>query len=98
MRRPGPCAAAPARSCAASSPAASGCAESGAGTRAMRDTILYDSAFRLFGDHVSPKLLASAAAGEWPGQVWAEVERAGYLDVLGDGPAGMVEAATLPRG
>jgi acyl-CoA dehydrogenase len=63
----------------------------------MRDTILDDSAFRLFGDHVSPKLLAAAEAGTWPGELWAEVERAGYLDVLADGPAGMVEAAIILR-
>src|SRR5712671_747175 len=63
----------------------------------MRDTILYDSAFRLFGDHVSPKLLAAAEAGTWPAELWAEVERAGYLDVLADGLSGMVEAAIILR-
>src|SRR5205085_4731967 len=63
----------------------------------MRDTILYDSAFRLFADHVSPKLLAAAEAGTWPAELWDEVERAGYLDVLAEGPAGMVEAATILR-
>jgi hypothetical protein len=63
----------------------------------MRDTILYDSAFRLFGDHVSPKLLAATETGAWPAELWAEVERAGYLDVLAEGPSGMVEAATILR-
>jgi len=63
----------------------------------MRDTILYDSAFRLFGDHVTPRLLAAAEAGTWPAELWAEVERAGYLDVLTEGPAGMAEAATILR-
>ena len=63
----------------------------------MRDTILYDSALRLFGDHVSAKLLAEAEAGAWPAELWAEVERAGYLDVLAEGPAGMAEAATILR-
>ena len=29
----------------------------------MRDTILYDSAMRLFGDHVSPQVLAAADTG-----------------------------------
>jgi hypothetical protein len=63
----------------------------------MRDTILYDSAFRLFGDHVTPRLLAAAEAGTWPAELWAEVERAGYLDVLADGPSGMVEATIILR-
>jgi acyl-CoA dehydrogenase len=63
----------------------------------MRDTILYDSAFRLFGDHVSAKLLEAAEAGTWPAELWDMVERTGYLDVLAEGPAGMVEAATILR-
>jgi alkylation response protein AidB-like acyl-CoA dehydrogenase len=63
----------------------------------MSDTILYDSAFRLFSDHVTAKVLAAAEAGEWPAEVWDAVEEAGYLDVLADGPAAMVEAATILR-
>ena len=51
----------------------------------MRDTILYDSALRLFGDHVSPHILAAAEAGEWPAALWRAVDEAGYLDVLADG-------------
>ncbi len=60
----------------------------------MRDTILYDSAMRLFGDHVSPQLLAG---GEWPASLWEAVSEAGYLDVLADGPGAMIEAATILR-
>jgi acyl-CoA dehydrogenase len=63
----------------------------------MRDTILYDSAFRLFGDHVTPKVLAAAEAGTWPAELWDAVDEAGYVDVLVDGPAAMVEAATILR-
>ena len=63
----------------------------------MRDTILYDSAMRLFGDHVTPKLLTAAEAGDWPAALWGEGESAGYLDVLAEGPAGMVEAVTILR-
>ncbi|HEX3861617.1 MAG TPA: acyl-CoA dehydrogenase family protein [Stellaceae bacterium] len=63
----------------------------------MGDTILYDSAMRLFGDHVSPKLLAAAETGEWPAALWDAVSEAGYLDVLAEGPAGMVEAAAILR-
>ncbi len=67
------------------------------GPGAMRDTILYDSAMRLFGDHVTPQLLAAAEDGTWPAALWHEVTEAGYLDVLADGPAGMVEAVTILR-
>ena len=63
----------------------------------MRDTILYDSAMRLFCDHVSPQVLAAAEAGLWPAELWDAVVEAGYLDVLAEGPAGMVEAATILR-
>jgi acyl-CoA dehydrogenase len=49
----------------------------------MPDAILHDSAMRLFGD------LADSEG------LWAAVEAAGYLDVLAEGPAGMVEAATI---
>src|SRR6185369_14175572 len=63
----------------------------------MADTILYDSAFRLFGDHATAKVLAAAEAGEWPAALWIAVEEAGYLDVLAEGPAAMVEAATILR-
>jgi len=63
----------------------------------MPDTILYDSAFRLFGDHVTPKVLAAAEAGMWPTELWEAVSEAGYLDVLADGSVAMVEAATILR-
>src|SRR3954447_21850799 len=63
----------------------------------MRDTILYDSALRLFGDHVSPQVLEAAEAGTWPAALWRAVDEAGYLDVLADGPGGMVEAVAILR-
>ena len=63
----------------------------------MRDTILYDSALRLFGDHVSPQVLEAAEAGEWPSELWRAVDEAGYLDVLADGTGGMVEAVAILR-
>jgi hypothetical protein len=63
----------------------------------MRDTILYDSAMRLFGDHVSPQLLRAAEDGSWPDALWDAVTDAGYLDVLSEGPAGMVEAVAILR-
>jgi acyl-CoA dehydrogenase len=67
----------------------------------MADTILYDSAMRLFGDHVTPAVLQEAGEGLWPGALWQAVDEAGYLDVLLDGqgssPANMVEATTILR-
>jgi acyl-CoA dehydrogenase len=63
----------------------------------MRDTILYDSALRLFGDHVPPRVLAAAEQGTWPAALWDAVTEAGYLDVLAEGPAGMVEAVAILR-
>src|SRR3954447_24561975 len=63
----------------------------------MRDTILYDSALRLFGDHVSPQVLEAAEAGTWPAALWRAVDEAGYLDVLADGTGGMVEAVAILR-
>lgn len=63
----------------------------------MRDSILYDSAMRLFGDQVTPRILAEAEKGVWPEGLWRAVEEAGYFDVLAGGPVGMVEAATILR-
>jgi hypothetical protein len=63
----------------------------------MADTILYDSAMRLFADHATREVLAEAEDGLWPGALWQTVEEAGYLDVLVDGQANMVEAVTILR-
>ena len=63
----------------------------------MPDTILYDSAMRLFGDLVTPEVLAAAEKGAWPDRLWQAVEEAGYLDVLAGGDSGMIEAATILR-
>src|SRR3984893_2908079 len=61
----------------------------------MPDTILYDSAMRLFGDLVTPEVLTAADKGAWPERLWQAVEEAGYLDVLAGGASGMIEAATI---
>jgi acyl-CoA dehydrogenase len=63
----------------------------------MADTILYDSALRLFGDLATTPVLAAAESGTWPEALWAAVAAAGYLDVLADGLGGMAEAATILR-
>jgi acyl-CoA dehydrogenase len=63
----------------------------------MPDTILYDSAMRLFGDLVTPEVSAAAERGAWPDRLWRAVEEAGYPGVLAEGAAGMAEAATILR-
>jgi hypothetical protein len=63
----------------------------------MADTILYDSAMRLFAAEATPLVLAEASDGLWPGTLWQAVEDAGYLDALLDGTGNMVEAATILR-
>jgi len=63
----------------------------------MPDTILYDSAMRLFGDLVTPEVSADAESGAWPDRLWRAIEEAGYPDVLVEGAPGMVEAATILR-
>jgi acyl-CoA dehydrogenase len=63
----------------------------------MADTILYDSAMRLFGDLVTSEISAAAERGRWPDRLWQAVEEAGYPDVLAAGAPGMVEAVTILR-
>lgn len=63
----------------------------------MADTILYDSAMRLFAAEVTPAVRDEASEGLWPAKLWQAVAEAGYLDVLLDGPETMVEATTILR-
>jgi hypothetical protein len=63
----------------------------------MADTILYDSAMRLFGAEVTPAVLDEAGDGLWPGALWQAIADAGYLDALADGAGSMVEAVTIVR-
>ncbi|MFL5270068.1 MAG: acyl-CoA dehydrogenase family protein [Stellaceae bacterium] len=63
----------------------------------MTETILYDSALRLFGDLVTPEVAAAAEQGGWPYRLWQAVEAAGYPDVLAEGFGGMAEAVTVLR-
>src|SRR3984893_18851821 len=63
----------------------------------MPDTILYDSAMRLFGDLVTQEVSADTDRAARPDRLWQAVEAAGYPDVLAEGASGMVEAATILR-
>jgi alkylation response protein AidB-like acyl-CoA dehydrogenase len=59
------------------------------------DTILLDSALRLFADHVTPAAHEAAEGGAVPASLWQAIEEAGYPEALAQGPAGMAEAATI---
>ena len=63
----------------------------------MPEAILYDSAMRLFGDLVTPEVLAAAEQGIWPEGLWRAVEEAGYPEVIAEGSSAMVEAVTILR-
>lgn len=63
----------------------------------MADTILYDSAMRLFAAEVTPAVLEDVEQGLMAEALWSAVEEAGYLDVLVDGLGNMEEAATILR-
>lgn len=61
----------------------------------MADTLVHDSAMRLFGDLATAKVLAAAEEGIWPAALWQAVEEAGYPDVLADGISGLEDAAAI---
>ena len=68
----------------------------------MTDTILADTAERLFADRVTPDLLRRADEGKWPADLWAAVEEMGLPLALVPEEAGgfgldMVEALGLVR-
>jgi acyl-CoA dehydrogenase len=63
----------------------------------MADTLVYDSAMRLFGDLATPKTLAAAEEGVWPAELWDAVESAGYAEVLAEGVGGMADAGAILR-
>ena len=48
----------------------------------MSDDALRETATRLFDDHVTPGLLASAERGVWPADLWAAVEAVGLTKAL----------------
>ena len=73
--------------------------ESGAGDAGA---MLKEMAARLFGDHVTPALLAAAERGEWPERLWNAISQAGLPGALVPEAAGgfgleAAEALTLLR-
>lgn len=57
----------------------------------MSDTLVHDTALRLFADLSTPAVVNAAEAGTWPAVLWDAVEEAGFLDVLGADGAGVPE-------
>jgi hypothetical protein len=51
-------------------------------SKGMSDTLLHDSAGRLFATQSTAAVVNAAEAGEWPAALWRAVEDAGFLDVL----------------
>ena len=64
--------------------------------RAMRDTILYDSALRLFGDHVTPQVLAAAESGDLAGRRCGGRWTRPAISTCSPRAGGMVEAVDDP--
>ena len=69
----------------------------------MTDTLVQDSARRLFADLVPPSVVNAAEAGTWPVELWDAVAEAGFPDALAAGAetpgdlAGMGDAAAILR-
>jgi alkylation response protein AidB-like acyl-CoA dehydrogenase len=69
----------------------------------MSDTLVQESAARLFADLATPALVNAAEAGTFPTELWEAVENAGFVDALavaaerpGD-LAGIADAAAILR-
>jgi hypothetical protein len=58
----------------------------------MSDTLLHDSAERLFATHSTAAVVNAAEAGEWPAALWRAVDEAGFYDVLAAGDPFSLEA------
>jgi alkylation response protein AidB-like acyl-CoA dehydrogenase len=69
----------------------------------MTDTLLQDSATRLFADLSTPATINAAEAGTWPAALWEAVEEAGFPDALAAGAeapgdlSGISDAAVILR-
>ncbi|HYM02168.1 MAG TPA: acyl-CoA dehydrogenase family protein [Stellaceae bacterium] len=69
----------------------------------MSDTIVHDTASRLFGDLALPAVVNAAETGIWPSELWKAVEDAGFVDALAAGAqshgdlSGIGDAAAILR-
>ena len=51
----------------------------------MADTLIFDSALRLLGDHADAATFAAVERGEWPDALWKALVGAGFIDMMPDG-------------
>ncbi|MFN0159828.1 MAG: acyl-CoA dehydrogenase family protein [Burkholderiales bacterium] len=59
----------------------------------MSDNLIEQTATRLFADHIDRDLLAACEAGQWPAQLWREVEDNGLSMALASESAGGIGAS-----
>ena len=57
----------------------------------MSDTLVYDSAARLFADLATPAAINAAEGGAWPQALWDAAAAAGFPDALGGEGGGALE-------
>ena len=57
----------------------------------MTESLVAESAERLFADLATPEVVNAAEAGTWPGDLWGAVSEAGFLDALGGESGGALE-------
>ncbi|HYC15209.1 MAG TPA: hypothetical protein VEC75_13235, partial [Stellaceae bacterium] len=64
----------------------------------MSDTLVYDSAARLFADLATPSAVNAAEGGNWPHALWEAAAEAGFLDAMSGGALeGLVDAVAVLR-
>lgn len=53
----------------------------------MADTLIFDAALRLLGDHADAAAFAAVERGEWPTTLWKSLVGAGFIDMMPETPA-----------
>jgi len=63
----------------------------------MSESLVFDTAERLFADHATQAVINAAEADTWPQALWDTVAGAGFLDALGDDARldGLADAAAV---
>jgi acyl-CoA dehydrogenase len=57
----------------------------------MSESLVAETAERLFSDLATPEVVNAAEAGTWPADLWGSVAEAGFLDALGGEAGGALE-------
>ena len=58
----------------------------------MTESLVSETAERLFADLATPKVVTAAEAGTWPEELWTAVTEAGFLDALGGEGSGALDS------